>query len=218
MSMRGQVRKRKRKCKNSKDYFLPDPRNRARQKFCSHPSCQKASKAQSQRRWLQKPENQDTFKCADNVKRVQEWRKSNPGYWRHRKTDKEKALQDALPEETVCEKEGKAPLTEDALQDSLSAQTVEGRAVEASLTEDALQDFLSAQYPVLLGIIAQLTGSTLQDDIANYARRLRQLGNDILNHQFPQQGGCDDLKTPPMSESNPKPPGGVRLAGSPSGP
>jgi hypothetical protein len=214
--MRGQVRKRK--CKNCKDYFPPDHRNRARQKFCSHPSCRKASKADSQRRWLQKPENQNTFKGTDNVKRVQEWRKSHPGYWRRRMTDKEKALQDALPGETVCEREGKASLTEDALQDSLSAQTVEGREVEASLTDDALQDILSAQDPVLLGLIAQLTGSALQDEIANSTRRLRQLGDDIRNHQSSQKGGCDDLKTPPMSGSNPKTPGGVQLAGSPSGP
>ena len=177
--MRGQVRKRK--CKNCKDYFMPDPRNRARQKFCSKPPCRKASKTDSQRRWLQKPENQDTFKCADNVKRVQEWRKRNPGYWRQRKTDKEDVLQDVLPGETVCEEPVKASLTEDALQDSLSAQTVEGRAVEASLTEDALQDILSAQTSVLLGLIAQLTGLTLQDDIASTARRLRQLGDDIVH-------------------------------------
>ncbi len=213
--MRGQVRKRK--CKNCKNYFLPDSRNRARQKYCSHPSCRKASKAESQCRWLQKPENQDTFKCADNVKRVQVWRKSNPGYWRHRTTDKEKALQDALPEETVCEKEGKAPLTEDALQDSLSAQTLEGRAVEVSLVEVALQDILSAQAPVLLGL-AQLSGSALQDDIATTTRRLRQLGDDILHHQFPQKGESYDPQTPLMSGSNPKTTGGVQLARSPSGP
>ncbi len=214
--MRGQVRKRK--CKNCKDYFLPDPRNRARQKFCSKPPCRKASKANSQRRWLQKPENQKTFKCADNVKRVQVWRKSHPGYWRQRKTNKEKALQDALPGETVCERGEEAPLTEDALQDSLSAQTVEGQAVEASLTKDTLQDILSAQDPVLLGLIAQLTGLALQDDIATATRRLRQLGDDILNHQSPQKGESYDFQTPPMSESNPKTTGGVQLAGSPSGP
>ncbi len=237
--MRRQVRKRK--CKNCKIYFLPDPRNRRRQRFCSHPSCQKASKADSQRRWLQKPENQNEFKCAHNVKRVQAWRKNHPDYWRRRKTDKEKALQEPLPGEIVAEREDETPLTEDAsqdslsvenlegreveasltenaLQDSLSAENLEGRAVETSLTEDALQDVLSAQGPVLLGLIAQLTGSALQDNIAATTRRLRQLGDDILNHQFPQEGGCDDLKTPPMSESNPKTPGGVRLVGSPSGP
>jgi hypothetical protein len=211
-------RVRKRTCKNCHDYFLPDPRNRTRQKFCSHPSCQKASKADSQRRWLQKPENRDHFKGAINVKRVQEWRKSHPYYWRHRATDKEKALQEALPGKTVCEKEGKAPLTEDALQDSLSAQSVEGRAVEASLTNDALQDILSAQAPVLLGLIAKLTGSALQDDIATTTRRLRQLGDDILNHQFPQKGESYDPQTPLMSGSNPKTTGGVQLARSPSGP
>jgi hypothetical protein len=190
--MRGQVRKRK--CKNCKDYFLPDHRNRAWQKFCSQSSCRKASKADSQRRWLRKPQNKDYFKGSVHVERVKRWRKSHPGYWR-KKADK------------------KTPL-----QDPLSAQTVDDKATEASLNENALQDVLSAQTPVLLGLIAQLTGSALQDDIATTARRLRQLGNDILHHQFPQKGAMYDLKTPLMSGSNPKTSSGVQLARSPSGP
>ncbi len=190
--MRGQVQKRK--CKNCHDYFLPDHRNRARQRFCSKPSCRKASKAETQRRWLQKPHNKDYFKGPVHVERVKRWRKSHPGYGR------------------------KAPDKKTALQDPLSAQTVDSKAIEASLTEDALQDVLSAQTPVLLGLIAQLTGSTLQDDIAASTRRLQQLGDDILLHQFSQKGAKHDLQTPLMSGANPKTSGGIQLARSPSGP
>jgi hypothetical protein len=32
----------------------------------------------------------------------------------------------------------------------------------------------------MVGLIAQLTGCALQDDIARAARRMQQLGNDIL--------------------------------------
>jgi hypothetical protein len=190
--MRGQVRKRK--CKNCKDYFLPDYRNRARQKFCSKLPCRKASKAESQRRWLQKPENLDHFKGSDHVKRVQQWRKSHPGYWR------------------------KKPEPKNALQDSLPPETVEDSGVKGSLNETALQDVLSAQEFVLAGLIAQLSGSALQDDIAVTARRLRQLGHDVLNCHLPQKGENHVLKTSTVSGANPKATSGIQLAGSPLGP
>jgi hypothetical protein len=57
--------------------------------------CRKASKADSQKRWVQKPENQNYFSGPDNVKRVQEWRKAHPGYWRSNRSCNESALQDS---------------------------------------------------------------------------------------------------------------------------
>ncbi len=61
----------KRKCNNCHMFFLPDPRNAGRQRYCSEPECRKASKAASQRKWLAKPENRDYFRGAPNVQRVQ---------------------------------------------------------------------------------------------------------------------------------------------------
>ena len=58
----------KKKCRHCNKLFYPDPRNEKRQKYCSESACQKASKKASQRRWLQKPENQNYFKGPDNVK------------------------------------------------------------------------------------------------------------------------------------------------------
>ena len=52
---------------------------------------------------------------------------------------------------------------------------------KAQEVENALQDVLTAQPTVFVGLIAQLTGSALQDDIAKATRRLRQLGDDVLN-------------------------------------
>ena len=51
-----------------------------RQLYCIKTSCRKASKVASQVKWLAKPENVDHWKGAENVQRVQEWRKANPGY------------------------------------------------------------------------------------------------------------------------------------------
>ena len=73
---------RKRKCQYCRGFFTPDYRNVGRQRYCSKPPCKHASKAASQRRWQQKPENHDYFRGPDHVHRVQLWRQAHPGYWR----------------------------------------------------------------------------------------------------------------------------------------
>ena len=47
----------KKKCRHCQVLFIPNPRNKDRQCFCRKPDCRKASKANSQRRWLDKPDN-----------------------------------------------------------------------------------------------------------------------------------------------------------------
>jgi len=144
------------KCPHCQQLFTPDARNATRQRYCSKPACRKQSKLDSQRRWLQKPENRDYFRGPEHVLRVKRWRTSHPGYWRRTK---------------------RSPV---ALQDALIAQ-VPVNAVNIHPTEKgALQDLLILQPAVMVGLIAQLTGSALQDDIARAARRMQQLGHDIL--------------------------------------
>ena len=46
---------RKPKCLHCRQFFRPDPRNIKKQKYCSRPECRKASKAASQKKWLEKP-------------------------------------------------------------------------------------------------------------------------------------------------------------------
>jgi len=150
----------RKKCRHCQTLFIPDPRNRNRQHYCCKPVCRKASKAASQKRWLEKPDNRDYFCGPDNVQRVQRWRKDNPGYW--------------------CRK---PKTTSDALQDPLNQQDIEKTNNNHEFTDSTLQDLLTLQPSVLIGIIAQLTGSALQDDIAMAARRMQQFGNDILNPQ-----------------------------------
>jgi len=73
-------KRRRRKCKNCQSLYKPDCRNLRHQEYCPEPECKKASKAQSQKKWLNKTENKDYFKNPDNVRRVQPWREKNPGY------------------------------------------------------------------------------------------------------------------------------------------
>ena len=69
-------------CLHCKELFVPNRRNWWHQKFCTKPECRQASKAESQRHWLSKPENRDYFRGSANVERVRQWRAKNPGYWK----------------------------------------------------------------------------------------------------------------------------------------
>ena len=166
------------KCKNCHKLFRPDPRNADRQKYCFTPECRKASKAASQRQWLAKPENRDYFKGPHNVQRVQEWRSRNPGYW----------------------KKGSADPS--ALQDLSTQKETKNQQDAATLPNRALQDLLSSQHIVFLGLLSLLTGSALQDDIVMTARRMRQLGQDILNNRCNKGGAYDDQQNPHLPPSN----------------
>ena len=107
----------RKKCRNCKELFIPDARNTQRQKYCRKPECRKASKAASQQRWLQKPENQDYFCGPDNVKRVQLWREANPGYWRRKHKNKQNALQDRSISQATENNNDNVKFVTDALQD-----------------------------------------------------------------------------------------------------
>lgn len=169
---------RRRKCKHCGMLFFPDPRNATRQRYCSKPQCRKASKAASQKQWLSKPDNLDYFRGPHNVARVQLWRKAHPGYWRRK------------PKNT--------PL---ALQDPLNQQVTVNTHDSNDFVSFALQDSLISQPAVLVGLISQLTGYALQDDIAMAARRMQQLGNDIL-----MKGAYHGRKTSYLSSACPKNP------------
>ena len=151
------------KCLFCGTFFRADPRNARHQKYCSTADCRKASKAASRRAWLTKPENLDYFRGPENVLRVQVWRAAHPGYWRR-------------PAGTGAV----AAVAPVALQDLCPAQAIEIIDVSPTPPEPALQDLFRDQPAVLIGFIAQFTGSALQDDIARSARRLVELGHDIL--------------------------------------
>jgi hypothetical protein len=142
--------------------FLPDYRNRGRQKYCSAAECQQASKRARQARWLSKPENRDHFRGSENVQRVQQWRKVHPGYWKRSPRKAARTLQDACSEQVT-------PIEE------LAPVALPGACA------GTLQDVCQVQTPLLVGLISNFTDSTLQDDIVRFARRLIAKGQDILD-------------------------------------
>ena len=184
----------RKKCRNCKDLFIPNPRNGDRQKYCCKPQCRKASKAASQQRWLQKPQNQDYFCGPENVIRVQQWREAHPGYWRRKQKNKQ-----------------------DALQDHLIAQPTENNDDNVQFERDALQDLLISQPPVLLGLIANFTGTALQDDIAMTFQRLQKLGLDIVNTSTRNKGGHYGIQDSNRCPTYPQSPQSLQLDRSPPG-
>ncbi len=159
----------RKKCHNCSCLFIPDYRNRNRQKYCEKPDCRKVSKTESQKKWFDKQENQNYFRGPENVKRVQEWRKEHPGYSRRSKKQK-------------------------TLQDSLKAQATDNINDNSQFANDALQDLLNTQSPVIIGLISNFIGSALQDDIAETLLRMQEFGQDILYCQPEQKGGVHDCK------------------------
>jgi hypothetical protein len=148
----------KRKCLCCGEFYLPDHRNLRHQRYCSEPACRKQSKAQSQRQWQQKPENQNYFRSPENSQRVKEWRQRNPGYWRKKKS-----------------------ATQAPLQEVLQSQVAQHEEVIAEKGGDALQDLFSMQPAVVVGLISMITGSALQEDIVATASVLVRKGQQILD-------------------------------------
>jgi hypothetical protein len=147
-----------RKCLSCEEFFKPDARNRRSQRYCRKPACRKASKVESQRRWLEQQANQEYFAGAENTARVQAWRRANPGYSRKKRKLGGDALQDLLNPQT-------AAAQEDAKQDDGAA----------------LQDHWQTQPAVVIGLIAHLTGVALQEDIASMTGRLIAKGQALMS-------------------------------------
>jgi hypothetical protein len=144
------------KCRNCNQLYVPDPRSRHHQEYCALAECRKASKAASQRRWLQSDKGRDYFRGSYNRDRVKKWRKAHPGYWRKQPdTEPSCVLQDVPPPQTPVPP---------AVQSSCNAPDV-----------SALQDMILSHSLVLTGLVVQFTGA-LQDQIVPAMQRLVRLG------------------------------------------
>lgn len=153
------------KCCCCSEFFLPDYRNRDRQRYCGKADCRHASKRASQRRWFGKSANRDYFRGAENVKRVREWRQAHPGYWKP-KTPVSGSIQPTAPE-------------------SVNPGQSSCNATPSPLR--ALQDFCLTEEPGFIGLISMMTGRTLQEDIEVTARQVVERGRNILGLRFPNQ-------------------------------
>ncbi len=151
-------------CLSCRESFNADPRNARHQKYCSAPACRKASKAASQQVWSAKPENRHYHSGPDAVARVRSWQNDHPAYRERQKVKRALALQDHCNAQVPESK-----------QESAIAQH------PGAITVPALQDFITTQPLVFIGLIAHFFNLALQDDIANTARSLQRLGEDIAN-------------------------------------
>lgn len=168
----------RRKCRCCRRMFDPDYRNGHHQRYCSRPACRRASRLAAQRRWRRKPENRDHFRGPDEVKRVQEWRRAHPGYW------KQKSPPDVDQQTTPPQ-----PVTSG--QSSRNAPAT---------PRPPLQDVCLSENPVFIGLISLVTGSTLQDDIAATTRQLLLKGRNILGLAVPEPTTLShDRQTPDSS-------------------
>jgi len=145
--------------------FVPDARNQGRQRYCAAPECRKASKRQSQARWLGKPGNADYFKGPSHVERVRRWRAAHPGYWKRSGQERFKKPELSETHQPVDVQRPGPPEGPSALQDPWRAP---------------LQDSWERYSPVLVGLIALHTGATLQEDIRLHLDRVRQKGLAVL--------------------------------------
>jgi hypothetical protein len=179
----------RRKCLNCRELFLPDYRRGPRQRYCCKPDCRKASKRESQRAWLAKPENQNYFRDAKNAERVRDWQQEHSGYWKNTARYRRRTLPDGCPNQALAAKE----------------------VVPAS-PRRTLQDLCSMPTPLFVGLISMFLGSTLPDDIATSARRLLIKGHDILG-MVPgmKLERLLDEKTCPQSGATPESPASVQL-------
>jgi hypothetical protein len=155
----------RRKCRCCKIFFRPDYRNRNHQQYCSAPACRQASKEASQRRWRRTSFGRGYFRGDEEVRRVKEWRRAHPGYW---KKQKSRWQRDQPPDSQGVSPEQRS------------------RNVPPSDLR-TLQDFCLTQDPAFVGLISMVTGSTLQEDIATTARNLLLRGQNILGLKIPGQ-------------------------------
>jgi hypothetical protein len=185
-------------CHCCKELFTPNYRSAKRQKYCLKDDCRNAAKAASQRLWLQK--NPDYFKGSDHVKRVQDWRRANPGRGRR------KSSADVLQEN--CEP---IPPTK---QDVTALLPPESPALPAPPT--VLQDFCLLQDPVFVGLIVYMTGCALQENFDRAILHLEQLGLDVRGSKT-TSGGQYDPQVPHPPRPHPYRSPTVQLGGSPLG-
>ena len=79
------MKPKKKRCANCRQWFKPDPRAILReshicQNYCSKFTCRKASKKESQAKWLDK--NRDYFKSEVHKRDCRLWVSKYPGYWK----------------------------------------------------------------------------------------------------------------------------------------
>ena len=194
-----------RRCCHCGSWFKPNPRNAYHQRFCVKTECRAASRLASRQKWCLK--NPSYFRGEHHVRRVQDWRREHPGYWKRRGAQR-------------------GPETGGALQDVFPTQPIDEQLVTAlrdRLSEEIsrpLQDVLTAQQHALVGLTSMITGDALQDDIARVLTTCYERGQRIggmmpwmKQQEVTHERARTDCAAAAATHSST-----VQLGGSPSGP
>ena len=206
-------RRRKRKCCNCRELYMPCPSSRHHQTYCSKPECQRARKAKNNRDFRER--NPDYFKDPIHAQRVKAWRQDNPGYWRGEKRH------GGPGRATVS----RGPQNGIALQAVSVPQAIEHQVDQLKLKVEALQAVSNRQQLTFQGFASQLTGTALQADIGlvltSWYDRGSRLGN-VLQAAVEQNGTGGEHETDEATVSSRSPseeahPGAVQLGGPASG-
>ena len=138
------------KCLHCKKFFLSDPRNGRRQKYCSQAACQHASHRASQAKYRVSPKGKSNETKDDVAERVRKSRARRRGA----REAEAAVLRDCCAAEVV--------------------ETEEDKGSRVVLRDDCLE-----QNPLIIGLISQISG-VLRDDIATTVKRLHSRGQMIL--------------------------------------
>jgi hypothetical protein len=138
------------KCLHCKKFFLSDPRNGKRQKYCAKPDCQKASHRAAQAKY-RKSEKGKNFETKEDV--AERVRKSRARR-REVRAAEEAVLRDCCHSEAVDREHDKGGLV-------------------------VLRDDCLDQNPLIIGLISQIS-EVKRDDIATLVKKLHSRGQMIL--------------------------------------
>lgn len=129
-----------------------------RQRYCSRPTCVKASREAAQKKWLRKAENRDHFNGREHQLRVQDWRTVNPGYWRKKTRLGRYILRGKLAEVA----------REFALQDMIDTQFLLVAGLVSHLTGVALQDEIASEIRRLILLGHDILNETTQTPASSH--------------------------------------------------
>lgn len=140
----------KRKCPHCRRTFVPDPYNAHHQRHCGAPECRLASNRASSRKYRRRKQKETSW-CEKEKQRVRKWRKTHPGYWKGKKTEKKLPELIGLRDFARGEKESK---------------------------DLPLRDFVIFQHSCIKGLISHLTGA-LRDDIGSQLNMYYERGRAL---------------------------------------
>jgi hypothetical protein len=199
------MRRRRRKCLNCKELFLPCPSARDRQKHCSKPQCQRARKAANNRAFAER--NPDYWQGRYHVERTRRWRRSHPRYWRREKRNGGAGRDGARR---------KASTSGTALQVELVMEQVDSKLVAFRQDVLALQAVSEWHRAVVQGLASYLTGCALQAELGSvltawYDKGMRVGGGCTAALNPSQQKEPNADENPARSQAGPAPSGAGEL-------